>query len=123
MCTPATELAVNFKNYGNPSQRTRTIVIGTRKDLKNISPLDLLPNREPVKTIRETIGNLQSLRTMGKITSDDIYHSFRKYPKEMEKWIKNLDEGQSAFENTKIDEIPHTFKYNQRVNETDVHTR
>jgi DNA (cytosine-5)-methyltransferase 1 len=106
---------INFKNYGNPSQRTRTIVIGTRKDLKNISPLDLLPNREPVKTIRETIGNLQSLKTMGEITSDDIYHSFRKYPKEMEKWIKNLDEGQSAFENTKIDEIPHTIKNNQRV--------
>jgi DNA (cytosine-5)-methyltransferase 1 len=106
---------INFKDYGNPSQRTRTIVIGTRKDLKNISPLDLLPNREPVNTIRETVGYLPSLKTMGKITPDDIYHSFRKYPKEMEKWIKNLDEGQSAFENKKIDEIPHTIKNDKIV--------
>ena len=106
---------INFKDYGSPSQRTRTIVIGTRKDLKNISPLDLLPNREPTTTIRETIGELPSLKKMGKITSDDIYHSFRKYPKEMEQWIKNLDEGQSAFENTKIEEIPHTVKNNQIV--------
>lgn len=106
---------INFKDYGSPSQRTRTIVIGTRKDLKNISPLDLLPNREPAQTIRQTIGNLEPLKKMGEITHDDIYHSFRKYPKKMEKWIKNLHEGQSAFENTKIDEIPHTIKNNQIV--------
>lgn len=29
---------VNFKNYGCPSSRTRTLVIGVRKDLKEVTP-------------------------------------------------------------------------------------
>ncbi|MBU1091868.1 DNA cytosine methyltransferase, partial [Patescibacteria group bacterium] len=31
---------INFKDYGNPSSRTRTLVLGVRKDLKEITPLD-----------------------------------------------------------------------------------
>lgn len=106
---------INFKDYGSPSQRTRTIVVGTRKDLKNISPLDLMPDRKSEQTIRQTIGDMPSLNKMGEITPDDIYHSFKKYPPQMEKWIQNIKEGQSAFENTKIDEIPHTIKNNKVV--------
>lgn len=106
---------INFKEYGNPSQRTRTIIIGTRKDLKNISPLELMPDRENEKTVRGIIGNLPSLRTMGEIDSEDIYHSYREYPKKMIRWIDNLREGQSAFENKKLEEIPHTVKNNQIV--------
>lgn len=34
---------VNFKDYGCPSSRTRTLVIGVRKDLKEVTPYD---NRE-----------------------------------------------------------------------------
>lgn len=32
---------VNFKDYGNPSSRTRTLVIGVRKDLKEVTPYDI----------------------------------------------------------------------------------
>ena len=38
---------INFKDYGNPSSRTRTLVIGVRKDMKEITPLDVFPNRQP----------------------------------------------------------------------------
>ena len=40
---------INFKDYGNPSQRTRTIVICTRKDLRDISPLEIIPSIEKEK--------------------------------------------------------------------------
>lgn len=38
---------INFKDYGVPSSRPRTIVIGTHKSLKNLSPLNLFPTRCP----------------------------------------------------------------------------
>ncbi len=38
---------VNFKDYGNPSSRTRTLVIGVRKDIKEITPCDVFPNKQP----------------------------------------------------------------------------
>ena len=34
---------INFKDYGNPSSRTRTLVIGIRKDIHEVTPLDLMP--------------------------------------------------------------------------------
>lgn len=32
---------VNFKDYGCPSSRTRTLVIGVRKDIQDITPFDI----------------------------------------------------------------------------------
>ncbi len=78
---------VNFKDYGNPSSRTRTLVIGVRKDIKEITPYDLFPDRQPERTLRETIGDLPPLRTMGEISPTDIYHNFRRYSPHMEAWI------------------------------------
>lgn len=101
---------VNFKDYGNPSSRTRTLVIGVRKDLKEITPYDIFPDKQKEKTLRETIGHLPSLKIMGEISSVDIYHSFRKYSPHMESWIADIGEGQSAFDNTDITKIPHTVK-------------
>ena len=101
---------VNFKDYGNPSSRTRTLVIGVRKDIKEITPYDVFPDKQPEKTLRETIGFLPSLKTMGEISKDDIYHNFRKYDPKMEAWISEIKEGQSAFDNTDITRIPHTVK-------------
>ena len=43
---------------------------------------------------------------MGEI-SGDIFHSFREYDLRMLPWIESLKEGQSAFENTDIERIPH----------------
>lgn len=101
---------LNFKDYGNPSSRTRTLVIGVRKDLKEITPLDLYPDKRPERTLRQVIGHLPSLKTMGEISKDDIYHNFRCYSPHMESWISDIKEGQSAFDNTDISKIPHSIK-------------
>lgn len=101
---------VNFKDYGCPSSRTRTLVIGIRKDLTDITPNDIFPDKTPEKTLRETIGHLPSLTVMGEISEDDIYHNFRKYAPHMEAWISEIKEGQSAFDNDDINRIPHTVK-------------
>lgn len=101
---------VNFKDYGNPSSRTRTLVIGVRKDIKEITPYDLFPDKQPERTIRELIGDLPSLKKMGEICEYDIYHNFRKYSPHMEAWIEDIKEGQSAFDNTEAEKIPHVVK-------------
>lgn len=112
---------LNFKDYGNPSSRTRTLVIGVRKDLKEITPFDLYPNQQPEQTLRQTIGELPSLNEMGKISKGDIYHNFRKYSPHMESWIADIKEGQSAFDNDDYTKIPHSIKngiivYNAKKN-------
>lgn len=112
---------LNFKDYGNPSSRTRTLVIGVRKDLKEVTPFVLYPDKQPERTLRQVIGHLPSLTKMGEISQDDIYHNFRKYSPHMEAWIADIKEGQSAFDNTDISKIPHTVKngvvvYNARKN-------
>ena len=106
---------INFKEYGCPSQRTRTIVIGTRKDLKDVSPLEIMLSKEKEKTLRKTIGSLKPLKVMGEIDPEDIYHSYRAYPERMTKWIENLKEGESAFNNTSPEQIPHIIKNNKIV--------
>lgn len=112
---------VNFKDYGNPSSRTRTLVIGVRKGIREITPYDVFPDKQLEKTLRDVIGELPSLKTMGEISPTDIYHNFRKYAPKMEAWISEIKEGQSAFDNTDINRIPHTIKngvvvYNARKN-------
>ena len=97
---------VNFKEYGSNSSRTRTLVIGVRKDIPNITPYDLFPKKQKAKTLRELIGDLQPLTKMGEISSD-IFHSYREFDQRMLPWIENLNEGQSAFENTESKRIPH----------------
>lgn len=101
---------INFKDYGCPSSRTRTLVIGVRKDLKEITPLDLFPDVRPEQTLRQTIGHLPSLKHMGEISDNDIYHGFRSYAPRMECWISDIKEGQSAFDNTEASKIPHSIK-------------
>ncbi|GEJ32969.1 TPA: DNA (cytosine-5-)-methyltransferase [Flavobacterium psychrophilum] len=98
---------LNFKDYGNPSSRTRTLVIGTRKDLKEITPFNISPSLVKEKTLKETIGKLQTLKTMGEISETDIYHSFKKYTPTMQSWISDIKEGESAFDNKDLDKIPH----------------
>ena len=99
---------INFKDYGNPSSRTRTLVIGVRKDQKEITPLELFPDRQEEQTLRQTIGHLPHLQQMGEISEQDIYHTFRPYAPHMQKWIENITEGQSAFDNEDVNRIPHT---------------
>lgn len=98
---------MNFKDYGNNSSRTRTVVIGVRKDIENIMPYDLFPKEQPAPTIRELIGHLKPLNEMGEIDSNDIYHGFRNYDIRMLEWIKDTGEGQSAFNNKDPAKRPH----------------
>lgn len=97
---------LNFKNYGANSSRTRTLVIGSKKKL-NISPLNLFPNYTKEKTLYEVIGYLKSLKIMGEIDNEDIFHQFRKYDIKMLDWIKDIKEGQSAFDNEENNKRPH----------------
>lgn len=112
---------LNFKDYGNPSSRTRTLVIGVRKDQKEVTPLELFPDRQEEQTLRQTIGHLPQLQKMGEIWEKDIYHTFRPYAPHMEEWIEHIVEGQSAFDNEDENRIPHTEKdgeivFHQRKN-------
>jgi DNA (cytosine-5)-methyltransferase 1 len=97
---------VNFKEYGSNSSRTRTLVIGVRKDIQDVSPFDIFPKKQKAKTLKQLIGDLPILNEMGEI-SEDIFHAFREYDQRMLPWIENLEEGQSAFEQTDELRIPH----------------
>lgn len=101
---------LNFKDFGNASSRTRTLVIGVNRSIVNVSPYDILPTKQAEHSLRDVIGNLPSLKTMGSIDEHDFYHGFRNYAPHMLPWIENLKEGQSAFENTDPQRIPHTIK-------------
>lgn len=90
---------INFKDYGVPSSRPRTIVIGTRKDIRNISPLNLFPPRRAEITLRDAIGHLAPLPFAGRDAADPL-HFARPFPEYMLPWIENLAEGESAFSNS-----------------------
>ena len=98
---------INFKDYGNPSSRTRTLALGVRKDLQEVTPLDFMPALQPEKTVREVIGDLPSLKQMGEICPKDIYHNFRPYAEHMLPWIEKIKEGESAFDNIDLKRRPH----------------
>lgn len=101
---------INFKDYGACSSRQRTLVIGVSRELADeISPIELYPETEREKTLREVIGNLKPL-DFGEIDKNDFYHAFRTYPVHMRAWIHDLKEGESAFDNKDIEKIPHQVK-------------
>lgn len=99
---------INFKDHGASSSRQRTVVIGVANDYANeTSPLELYPPRVPEKMLRNVIGHLKPLKEFGEIDETDIYHSFRTYPEHMRKWISELKEGESAFDNDEDERKPH----------------
>ncbi|BBM65510.1 DNA methyltransferase [Vibrio alfacsensis] len=101
---------LNLKNYGANSSRTRTLVIGVRRDQKGVTPLDLYPDYRPEKTLREVIGHLPALNTMGEFSSDDFFHSFRPYKENMYPWIAATPYGKSAFDNPEDHLKPHKIE-------------
>ncbi|MEZ9664594.1 DNA cytosine methyltransferase [Vibrio cyclitrophicus] len=98
---------LNLKNYGANSSRTRTLVIGVRRDQKGVTPLDLYPDFRIEKTLQEVIGHLPNLKEMGAFSEDDFFHSFRPYKEEMYPWIKATPYGKSAFDNADDKLKPH----------------
>lgn len=102
---------INFKDHGASSSRQRTLVIGVCNELSNtVSPLELFPSQQKEKTLHDVIGSYKSLHYMTETAPDDIYHSFRPYPSHMREWIKDLEEGQSAFDNEDDNKKPHQIK-------------
>lgn len=100
---------MNFKDCGSNSSRTRTVVIGIRKDIEEVTPYELFPEYRTAPTLRELISDLPELPNMGDIHPEDIYHTFRPYNKRMLSWIKDTKEGQSAFDNKDELKRPHTI--------------
>lgn len=110
-----THRILNFKNYGNNSSRTRTIVIGVHKSYAEfIAPIELFPIYREEKVLREIIGDMPSLK-WGEICTTDFYHAFRTYPEKMRCWIHDLREGQGAFDNENPLKRPHKIGANGEV--------
>ena len=105
---------LNLKNYGCPSSRTRTLVIGVDKRCW-FSPLSVAPDWTPETTLRKVIGDLPPLANMGEILAADIYHSAKPYPEHMRDWISDLREGQSAFEQSAPTKRPHKMVGGRRI--------
>lgn len=99
---------INFKDYGANSSRTRTLILGVRKDLQeHVHPLDLFPEEENEKNLIDVIGHLPILNKMGEIDPNDIYHNFKPYREDMRLWISDISEGESAFDNKDVTKRPH----------------
>ena len=98
---------LNFMNYGSNSSRTRTLVIGVDRELRDrLVPYDLFPDFRKEKTLRDVIGGFSPLE-WGKIDPADFYHAFRVYDSRMRRWIHGLREGESAFDNADPECRPH----------------
>lgn len=89
---------INFKDYGVPSSRPRTLVIGTSKKLKYTTPLHLFPTRQDEILLKDSIGHLPRLNYCEKDKKDPL-HFARPFPEYMLDWIKDLKEGETAFDN------------------------
>lgn len=96
-----TTKVVNLKDYGSPSSRTRTLVIGTRNDILTLSPDQIFPDAVEAGSLRALIGTMKPLAQMGEFDEQDFFHSFRTYDPRMLRWIKATPEGASAFQNSK----------------------
>ncbi len=89
---------INFKDYGVPSSRPRTIVIGTNRSLKGLTPLHLFPTRQNEILLKDSIGRFRRLGYCEK-DPNDPFHFARPFPEYMLPWIKDLKEGETAFDN------------------------
>ena len=96
-----TTKVINLKEYGSPSSRTRTLVIGTRNDVLTLSPDQIFPETSQAPTLKSLIGHMKPLVEMGEFDDSDFFHSFRAYDTRMLRWIQATPEGKSAFENAK----------------------
>lgn len=89
---------INFMDYGVPSSRPRTVVIGTSKAIGHLSPLLLFPTREAQIPLKDSIGGFPRLAYCEKDKHDPL-HFARPFPEYMLPWIKDLKEGETAFDN------------------------
>lgn len=96
-------------------QAGQILVIGVCKELKNyIIPLELFPKYSKEKTLKQIIAHHKSLE-WGEYDTKDFYHSFRIYPQNMREWIKDVKEGQSAFDNKEPSKRPHKIENGKMI--------
>lgn len=98
---------LNLKDFGSPSSRTRTLIIGVRKDITDVTPNDFFPDEEKAVSMGELIGEMPRLTKMGEFSDSDHLHQFRSYQPHMRSWIQGLKPGQSAFDNPNPINRPH----------------
>jgi len=96
----------NLKHFSIPSSRTRTVVVGIRKDL-NKHPLSIYPKPEKIIPLKDSIGHLKSLKKPREIDIEDPLHFYRPYDERMLPWIENTLEGQSSFDQIDKNRIPN----------------
>ena len=67
------------------------MVVGVKKKYNiDISPVDIFPDKISAPTLKELIGDLPSLKNMGEISKEDIFHSFKPYKEHMFEWVVDL---------------------------------
>lgn len=64
---------INFKDYGVPSSRPRTIVIGTSRDMRHVTPLHLFPTRCKEIVLKDSIGAFPRLNYCEKDSVDPFH--------------------------------------------------
>ena len=79
---------VNTKYFGIPQERKRIIIIGC-KEKKNI----ILKPNNLIKTLRDAIGDLESLQS-GEKSKKDKYHFASIHNENHIKWLTPVPEGQ-----------------------------
>ncbi len=104
---------INFCEYGVPSSRPRTLVIGVDREL-DIDPVLLFPQQELKIPLRESIGKLEPLGYREK-SKTDPFHFARPFPEYMLEWIADLKEGETAFNNPPEKRPYHLDKHGNRV--------
>lgn len=84
---------LDCSNYGVPQHRPRCFIIASKDGLWRFPE----PDKEPIKTIRDAIGDLPSLEA-GKV-SDILYHYAPYWPKRYTDVMKHTPTGETAFLN------------------------
>lgn len=88
---------INFRHRGIPQNRVRCIVIGTRKDLTEISPYNLFPAKQNEITLREIIGDYEHLEP-GQHSEKDMLHFAKPLQAHYLEWMNMIKEGESIFD-------------------------
>ncbi len=99
---------VNFADYGVPQSRRRLVGLFVNKN-KDEDPDRILPLPDKtIVTVRQAIGHTPKIdaSSKAKAAADSFHlaHRVRVMRPELYRWVKNTEEGRSAFENDKCDE-------------------
>lgn len=86
---------VNTKYFAIPQERKRLIIIGSKHNYINLIPQNI------IKTVRETIGDLEKLSS-GEFSKKDKYHFAWNHSEKHIAWLTPVPEGDTAHNYKKI---------------------